>query len=106
VTPETSRPRQRQYYVVFMTTQFTSLDEARRVAPTEMAMHLANSRKLHDAGVLLMAGAFLDRPDEPVRTMGVLVSRAAAEDYARSDPFVQAGLVSEWTVREWANMLA
>jgi uncharacterized protein YciI len=30
----------------------------------------------------------------------------AAEDYARNDPFVVAGLVEEWRIREWANMLA
>ena len=53
-----------------------------------------------------MAGAFLDHPDEPVRTMGVLASRDAADDYARRDPFVQAGMVSDWSIREWANMFA
>jgi uncharacterized protein YciI len=71
-----------------------------------MAAHLARSRQLHGDGVLLMAGAFLDHPDEPVRTMGVLASRDAADDYARRDPFVQAGMVSDWSIREWANMFA
>ena len=89
-----------------MTTSFASLDDARRVAPTQMAAHLARSRELHAEGTLLMAGAFLDEPDQPVRTMGVLASREAAEDYARDDPFVVAGLVEEWRIREWANMLA
>ena len=96
----------RQYYVVFMTTTFRSLGEIQAAAPTEMAAHLARSRQLHGAGVLLMAGAFLDHPDEPVRTMGVLASRDAADDYARQDPFVQAGMVSDWSIREWANMFA
>ena len=52
-----------------------------------------------------MAGAFLDQPEEPVCTMAVLATRAAAEDYARGDPFVQADQVDEWAIREWANML-
>lgn len=104
MTSEVQAPA--QYYVVFMTTRFSSLDAVRTTAAEQMAEHLARSRELHAQGVLLMAGAFLDRPDEPVQTMGVLASRAAAEDYARQDPFVRADMVSEWVVREWANMLA
>jgi uncharacterized protein len=95
-----------RYYVVFMTTTFGSLAEARQQAPTQMSAHLARSRQLHAEGALLMAGAFLDQPEQPVRTMGVLATRQAAEDYAHGDPFVQAGMVSEWVIREWANMLA
>jgi uncharacterized protein len=96
----------RQYYVIFMTTAFRSLAEVQATAPAELAAHLTRSRQLHSDGVLLMAGAFLDRPNEPLQTMGVLISREAAEDYARHDPFVRRGMVSYWTIREWANMLA
>jgi hypothetical protein len=46
----------------------------------------------------------LDRPDEPVTTMGVLVSREAAEEYMRGDSFVLNGQVKSWYIREWANM--
>ena len=101
-TPALTQP---QYYVVFMTTIFESLAAVRLDAPTQMASHLARSRQLHADGILLMAGAFLDEPGSPVRTMGVLVSRQAAEDYTHGDPFVVDGMVTEWSVREWANML-
>lgn len=101
-TQSLSLPR---YYVVFMTTRFESLDDVRQSAPAQMAEHVSRSKQLHADGVLLMAGAFLDEPGEPVRTMGVLASREAAEDYAHRDPFVVDGMVSEWPVREWANML-
>ncbi len=101
----TSALTQPQYYVVCMTTTFESLAAVREQAPTEMAAHLVRSKELHANGTLLMAGAFLDEPGTPVRTMGVLVSREAAEDYAQNDPFVVGGMVREWTVREWANML-
>lgn len=94
-----------QYDVVFMTTKFSSLDEAQQKAPTQMSTHLERSQEFHVAGALLMAGAFLDQPEEPVCTMAVLATRAAAEDYARGDPFVQADQVDEWAIREWANML-
>lgn len=96
---------QSEYYVVFMTTRFTSMADVRRSAPTQMAAHLARARELHRDGTLLMAGAFLDEPGAPVRTMGVLVSREAADDFAKGDPFVIDGMVSDWTVRVWGNML-
>jgi uncharacterized protein len=93
-----------RYYVVQMTTTFASLDAVRQQAAALMAEHLEISRRLHVQGVLLMAGAFLDHPQEPVATMGILTSREAAEEYARNDPFVRAGKVTSWTVREWADM--
>ena len=95
---------QSAYYVVQMTTRFSSLLDARGSHGEAMAAHMARSRELHAQGVLVMAGAFLEPADGPVRTMGVLTSREAAEDYARNDPFVVAGLVEEYTVRQWANM--
>jgi hypothetical protein len=52
-----------------------------------------------------MAGSFLDGRGQPVQTMGVLTSRAAAEDYARNDRFVVVGRVQSWVVRDGANML-
>ncbi len=94
-----------KYYVVFVTTKFRSFDEARTRAADDIAAHLARSRQLYTEGKLLMAGAFLDRPDEPLSTMAVLKSREMAEEYIREDPFVLKGLVSDWYIREWANML-
>jgi uncharacterized protein len=105
IEPEEGRRMQDRYYVVQMTTRFNSLEDVRVEAAETMAAHLARSQRLHEEGVLLMAGAFLDGPGEQVQTMGVLTSRAAAEDYARNDPFVVAGQVESWVVREWANML-
>ena len=93
-----------RYYVVQMTTTFASLDEVRQQAGALMAEHLDTSRRLHVDGVLVMAGAFVDHPDEPVATMGILTSREAADDYARNDPFVRTGNVTSWTIREWANI--
>lgn len=88
-----------------MTTEFASLAEVQQKAPNQLAAHLMRSRELQEEGSLLMAGAFLDRPEEPVCTMGVFVTRAAANDYVRHDPFVANDMVRDWEVREWANML-
>jgi uncharacterized protein YciI len=63
-----------------------SLEEAQRTAPEHKQAHLARTRPLNALGILVMAGAFLDRPVEPVRTLGFLVSRADAEEYAQAQP--------------------
>lgn len=95
---------QPRYYVAFAETTFTSWAEVQQRAAEEMRQHVARSKALHEQGKLIMAGVFLDRPDEPVTTMGVLISRDDAEAYMREDPFVVRGMVRRWYVREWANM--
>jgi len=100
-----SSERQPMYFVVCFTTTFHSMEEVGAAAPEALARHLAQSKELQATGDLLMAGAFLDNGDGPVTTMGVLRTREAAEAYAKADPFVQGGMVSEWTVRPWANIL-
>lgn len=92
------------FYVVFAETAFNSWAEVQQYAPQEVAQHIARSKHLHEAGKLLLSGAFLDRPDEPVTTMSVLPSREAAEEYMRGDPFVLKGWVKRWYIRDWANM--
>lgn len=94
------------YYVVRFETRFTSLAEVQREAPEKLAAHMHRSQQLHAAGKLLMAGAFLDHPDEPLSTMGVLVSREAAQDYIDNDPFVRNGMATVTETREWNNMFA
>jgi uncharacterized protein len=96
----------RVYYVVFFATKYTSLAEAMEQAPEAIAAHLARSAQMHEQGTIIMAGAFLDRPDEPLSTMAVLISREAAEEFVRGDPFVVNGMVRDWHIREWANMFA
>lgn len=98
--------QQRAYYVVFVVTSFASFAEAKANAPAMIASHIARSQELHDSGTLLMAGAFLDNPLEPLSTMAVLTTREAAEEYIKGDPFVLNGLVRSWHIREWANMFA
>ncbi|MFL5750923.1 MAG: YciI family protein [Chloroflexota bacterium] len=94
------------YFVAFLQTKYGSLDEVRRDAPDDLAAHVARSKEWHQEGRLLMAGAFLDRPEEPVSTMAVFSSPRDAEEYVAGDPFVVNGMVSGWHIRPWANMLA
>ena len=75
-------------------------------AADDIAANIKRSRELHEKGTLLMSGAFIEKHDEPLSTMAVLTSREDAEEYIKGDPFVIKGMVSNWYIREWANMFA
>jgi uncharacterized protein YciI len=84
------------YYLLFYTTVDNYVE---RRAPHRKA-HLAYATKAHKQGTLVLCGALAEPAD------GALLvfrgqSPAVAEDFARSDPYVQAGLITEWRVRPW-----
>lgn len=62
--------------------------------------HLALVRAAHARGDLVLAGALGDPPDG-----ALLVFRGDAADvaerFARDDPYVLQGLVTDWRVRPW-----
>jgi hypothetical protein len=70
-----------------------------RRAPFREA-HLATAQAERDRGRLVMAGAIGDPPHG-----GVLVFRgvdeAEIEAFARADPYVQGGIVTEWRIEPW-----
>ena len=70
-----------------------------RRAPLRDA-HLALVRSAHQRGEILMAGALADPADAAILVFSS-DSRVAAEDFAPSDPYVKAGLVTAWRVRQW-----
>lgn len=94
------------HYVVFVVTAYETFEDALAKAPDAIAAHLKRSKELHAQGKIMMAGAFLNNPAEPLSTMAILTSREAAEEYMRDDPFVLNGMVSKWYIREWADMFA
>jgi len=96
--------KQDVYYVIFFQTLYDSFEDALSKAPDVIAAHKSRSQELHAGGTLLMAGAFLNNPGEPLGTMAICTTREAAEEYARGDPFVLNGMVSKWHIREWANI--
>ncbi|WP_322051257.1 YciI-like protein [Paraburkholderia bannensis] len=66
--------------------------------------HLALAWAAAERGELLLAGAIAD----PVDSALLLFqgdSPAAAEAFARADPYVQAGLVKAWHVRPWQTVV-
>jgi uncharacterized protein YciI len=66
--------------------------------------HLARARQAHERGDLLLAGALAEPADG-----AVLVFRASsaevAEQFARDDPYVTEGLVTNWRVRAWTVVI-
>jgi uncharacterized protein len=93
------------YFAALFTTKFESIEDVREKAPEALGAHVSRSNEFHKKGKLLMAGAFRNSPGEPVSTMGVFYSREDAEEYAKGDPFVQIGMVSDVRIKEWANIL-
>ena len=84
--------------------QYEAAPDFRSKVAQHLEAHRALWRTFHSDGRLLMVGPFTDEPAGGA--MGVFSSRAAAEEFVRSDPFVTHGIVARWTIREWNEVLA
>ena len=66
--------------------------------------HLALAWRAQQRGEVVLGGALADPPDG-----GLLLfacdSPAAAEEFARADPYVKNGLVTRWRVRKWTTVV-
>lgn len=78
-------------------------DYATRRVPLR-AEHLAHAWQAHGRGELELAGA-LDAPADGAVFVFRGDSPAAAEAFARADPYVRAGLVTRWEVRPWRTVV-
>jgi uncharacterized protein YciI len=87
-------------YVVF----YESGDDVASKAPLHFPAHREWIAEFHARGTLLMVGPFGNPQDEG--SMAVFSTREAAEEFANGDPFVVHGLVGNWYVREWNEILA
>ena len=70
-------------------------DVVERRGPLRPA-HLELIVQWRDEGKVVMGGAIGDPPHG-----GVIVFRSDAEEFARQDPYVVNGLVTEWRVEPW-----
>jgi uncharacterized protein len=66
--------------------------------------HLKLAWAAAQRGELLLAGA-LTEPTDTAVLLFEGVSPAAAEAFAKADPYVLAGLVTSWRVREWMTVV-
>lgn len=66
--------------------------------------HLAHARAAFERGELMHAGALADPPDGVVLSFRG-ESPEVAERFAQADPYVLAGVVSDWRVRRWVVVI-
>jgi uncharacterized protein YciI len=71
---------------------------------TYRAEHLKLAWEASERGELVLAGALAEPTDGAVLLFEA-DSPAAAEAFARKDPYVLAGLVTRWRVREWTTVV-
>jgi hypothetical protein len=64
------------------------------------AEHLARAQAESQAGHLLLGGAFADPADHALLIWDV-PDRSVVEQFVDADPYVRAGLVTRWQIREW-----
>jgi len=67
--------------------------------------HLRLADEARSSGKLIMAGALADPADEALLIFEC-ESADVAEDFARNDPYVKNGLISEWRVRPWTVVIS
>jgi len=68
------------------------------------AAHLKLARQAVARGEVVLGGAFANPADGAVLLFRGS-SPAAAEEFARADPYVLNGLVTKWRVREWTTVV-
>jgi uncharacterized protein len=81
---------------------YQSAPDVLEKAPVHGPAHRAYWKEFLTHGTLLMIGPFAN-PKEGA--MGIFTTREAAETFATSDPFVLNGVVSNWVVREWREVV-
>jgi uncharacterized protein len=86
-------------YVLF----YESADDVLAKAPAHFPAHKRRLDDFRARGELLMVGTFGNPQDEG--SMAIFTTRDAAEQFAAGDPFVLNGVVRNWYVREWDEIL-
>ena len=86
-------------YVLF----YESADDVLAKAPAHFPAHRARLDDFHARGLLLMVGTFANPQEEG--SMAIFATREAAEEFVKDDPFVLNGVVRDWYIREWDEML-
>jgi uncharacterized protein len=95
------RPREAfMKYVLF----YDSAEDVASKAPAQFPAHSARVQEFRARGDLLMVGTFGDPQNEG--SMAIFTSREAAEEFVKDDPFVLNGVVRDWHIREWYEVLA
>ena len=88
------------HYLLFYET-VADYEEARK---PYRAAHFQHAREAVARGELVLGGA-LAKPVDGAVLLFKGASPAAAERFAKSDPYVTNGVVTSWRVREWTTVV-
>lgn len=88
------------YYILFYTT-VDNFPERRQSYRQE---HLQLAQQAFDRGTLILGGALANPADSAVLVFKG-ESESIAEAFAKNDPYVKNGLVTEWHVRLWTVVI-
>ncbi len=84
------------HYILFY--DFVDNMLERRVPHREA--HLNYLQQAEDKGVLVLAGAFTNPVDGSALVFNAS-TKEEVEEFAKKDPYVLNGLITNWRVREW-----
>lgn len=84
------------YYILFYRTVGDYIEKRSQYREE----HLALAQSAHENGDLVLAGA-LDQPADGAILIFKGISSTIAEEFAKNDPYVKNGLITEWSVRPW-----
>jgi uncharacterized protein YciI len=97
---EVANPKPMKYFVLSYTVVADYIERRREYR----AAHLELARAAAIRGELRLGGALADPADTAVLVFRGLDS-SVAEAFARADPYVENGLVTSWSVREWTVVI-
>lgn len=88
------------YYILF----YDLVDNALEARAPYRGEHLKRALEAYENGFMVMAGALTDPPDTSILVFKA-DDKSAVEEFARNDPYVINGVVTRWSVRQWAVAL-
>jgi uncharacterized protein YciI len=90
----------RMHFLLF----YTYVPDVLERRPQFRGAHLAHARDYVARGELMLAGAFADPVDGAAMFFSA-PSKDLVEAFARADPYVVGGLVTDWKVRAWTTVV-
>ena len=95
----TTPPPSTKYHLLFYTYVDNMVERRTPIRP----LHLSHSQAYVDRQQLLLAGAC--PPEVKDAVLCFAASREEVEEYAKKDPYVKNGLVTDWKVKEWTVVM-
>ncbi|MAM20206.1 MAG: YciI-like protein [Christiangramia sp.] len=88
------------YFILF----YETVDDYLEKRGTYRQVHLQHAENAKKDGHLVLAGAFAN-PADGAALIFKSDSPEIAEAFAKNDPYVQNGLIKNWSVREWTVVI-